>query len=93
LRERVLLAHLAARRRALVQSAGFALLPVPRSAPDLSPVELCWSKLKTPPQTAEPRSIDATEGRSVRPSIPLPQDAKGWFRHCGFYLKLTPKSL
>ncbi len=67
-----------------MESAGFALLPVPRYAPDLSPIELCWSKLKTPLRMAEPRSIDAIE-EQIGPALGTitPQDAKGWFRHCG----------
>ena len=57
--------HLAAHRlpqaRALLEGAGFTLLPLPRYSPDLSSIELCWSKLKTPLRTAEPRSIAAIE--------------------------------
>jgi hypothetical protein len=70
--------HLAAprlpRARALLESAGFALLPLPRYSPDLSPIELCWSKLKMPLRRA--RSRPSTK-RSVRPSTPsLPRMPK-----------------
>jgi hypothetical protein len=81
--------HLAAHRlphaRTLLESAGFSLLPLPRYSPDLSPIELCWSKLKTPLRTAEPRSLAAIEEQIV-PALDTitPRDAKGWFRHCGY---------
>ena len=87
----VVMDHLAAHRRpsppAPLESAGFSLLPLPRYSPDLSPIELCWSKLKTPLRTAEPRSIAAIEEQIV-PALDTitPQDAKGWFRHCGYPL-------
>jgi transposase len=81
--------HLAARRipraRALLAEAGFALLPWPRYSPEFNPSELCWSKLKTPLRTAAPRSIAAIE-EQIGPALDTitPQDAKGWFRHCGY---------
>jgi transposase len=82
-----LAAHRIPQARALLAAAGFSLLPLPRYSPDLSPIELCWSKLKTPLRTAEPRSIAAIEEHIV-PALDTitPQDAKGWFRHCGYPL-------
>src|ERR1700751_4519491 len=57
----VVMDHLAAHRipqaRALLEDAGFTLLPLPRYSPDRSPIEPCWSKLKTLLRAAEPRSI------------------------------------
>jgi hypothetical protein len=87
----VVIDHLAAHRlpqaRALLEGPSFTLLPVPRSSPDLSPIALCWSKRKTPLPTAEPRSIAAIEDQIV-PALDTitPQEAKGWFRHCGYPL-------
>ena len=81
--------HLAADRlrqaRALLEGASFTLLPLPRYSPDLSPIEPCWSKLKTPLRTAEPRSIAAIEAQ-IGPALDTvtPADARGWFRHCGY---------
>jgi hypothetical protein len=46
---------------------------------------LCWSKLKTPLRTAEPRSRAASEEQIVLALNTItPRDAKGWFRHCGY---------
>jgi hypothetical protein len=82
--------HLAAHRlrqtRALSESAGFALLPLPRYGCELSPIEHCWSKLKTPLRTAEqPRSLAVIE-EQIAPALDIitPEDAQGWFRHCGY---------
>jgi hypothetical protein len=61
-------AHRRPQARALLEGAKFALLPVPRSSPDVSPIKLCWSKLKTPLRTAEPRSIDAPE-EQISPAL------------------------
>jgi transposase len=85
----IVMDHLAAHRipqaRALLESAGFTLLPLPRYSPDLSPIEPCWSKLKTLLRTVEPRSIAAIE-EQIAPALDTitPADAKGWFRHCGY---------
>jgi transposase len=85
----IVMDHLAAHRipqaRALLESAGFTLLPVPRYSPDLSPIELCWSKFKTPLRTAKPRSIAAID-EQIGPALDTitAEDAKGWFRHCGY---------
>src|SRR5579875_2894059 len=80
-----LAAHRIPRARALLAEAGFALLPLPRYSPEFNPIELCWSKLKTPLRTAAPRSIAAIE-EQIGPALDTitPQDAKGWFRHCGY---------
>jgi transposase len=85
----IVMDHLAAHRipetGALLEKAGFALLPLPRYSPDRSPIEPCWSKLKTVLRTAEPRSIAAID-EQIGPALDAitPQDAKGWFRHCGY---------
>ena len=81
--------HLAAHRlrqaRPLLEEAGFLLLPLPRYSCELSPIEYCWSKLKTPLRTTEPRSIVAIE-EQIGPALDTitPEDAKGWFRNCGY---------
>ncbi len=62
-------------------------LPLPRYSPDLSPIEPCWSKLKTLLRAAEPRSIAAID-EQIGPALDTItlQDARGWFRHCGYPL-------
>ena len=81
--------HLAAHRlpqaRALLEGAGVTLLPLPRYAPDLSPIEAGWSTLKAALRAAEPRSIAAIE-EQIGPALDTitPTDAKGWFRHYGY---------
>ena len=87
----IVMDHLAAHRipqaRVLLEGAGFTLLPLPRYSPDLSPIEPCWSKLKTLLRAAEPRSIAAID-EQIGPALDTItlQDARGWFRHCGYPL-------
>ena len=68
-----------------LRSAGFTLLPLPRYSLDLSPIEPCWSKLKTRLRAAEPRSIAAID-EQIGPALDTItlQDTRGWFRHCGY---------
>lgn len=70
----------------LIKSVGAEIKYLPPYSPDLNPVELMWSKLKS-----ELRSqgkvkveelIEAT-GRAMRKITP--QDAQGWYKHCGYY--------
>lgn len=71
----------------LIKSVGAEIKYLPPYSPDFNPVELMWSKLKS-----ELRSqgkvkveelIEAT-GRAMRKITP--QDAQGWYKHCGYYL-------
>jgi hypothetical protein len=80
-------AHRIPQARVLLEGAGFTLLPLPRYSPDLAPIEPCWSKLKTLRRAAEPRSIAAID-EQIGPALDTItlQDAKGWFRHCGYPL-------
>lgn len=68
-----------------VDEAGLRLRYLPRYSPDLSPIEPCWSKVKTILRGQEPRSVEELD-RELLPAIDAvtPQDAKGWFRHCGY---------
>jgi transposase len=64
------------------------LLYLPRYSPDLSPmIEPGWSKVKTPLRAAAARTTEALD-EELRPALDAitPQDAKGWFRHCGYTL-------
>jgi len=76
-----------------LESAGFALLPLPRYSPDLSPIELCWSKLKTPLRTAEPRSIAAIEEQIV-PALDTitPRMPRAGFAIAGILYQTNPKA-
>ena len=80
-----LAAHRMSKARVLLESAGFHLLALPRYSPDLSPIEPCWSKLKTSLRTAEPRSTAAIDEELPKALDTItPDDARNWFRHCGY---------
>jgi transposase len=69
----------------VLEDAGFKLLYLPRSSPDLSPIEPCWSKVKTLLRGHAPRSREAIE--QDLPSIldaVTANDADHWFKFCGY---------
>ncbi len=59
---------------------------LPAYSPDLNPIEPCWSKLKARLRAKEARSLDALEAE-LGPALATitPQDARGWFRLCGYH--------
>jgi transposase len=77
-----LAAHKMRRVRASIEAAGCALVLQPPYSPDLNPIELAWSKLKTFLRTARPRTREALD-TVVNWALELitPQDALGWFHH------------
>ena len=52
---------------------------------DFSPIEPCWSKIKTLLRAKEARSVEALDGElpAVLSAISA-RDARGWFRCCGY---------
>lgn len=77
--------HKNARVRALIESAGARIEPLPAYSPDLNPKEECISKLK-----AELRRVKADPPRKLRNALQRAyakvtvQDIRGWFQHCGY---------
>jgi transposase len=63
------------------------LLYWPPDSPDRSPIEPCWSKVKTGLRTAKARTREALEtalGQALATVTAV--DAYHWFRHCGYVL-------
>ena len=75
--------------REMIEAAGAELLYLPPYSPDFNPIEQCWSKLKQALRSAKARSVDALQ-QAITDAIPtiLPNNAQGWFRHCGYYIHL-----
>lgn len=83
----VILDNLAAHRmpvvRAAVEAAGATLRFLPPYSPDLNPIELAWSKVKTAMRRHKPRSREelntafAAAAREV-----TTDDSAAWFDHC-----------
>lgn len=78
-------AHKNEQTLALLAAAGATVRFLPAYSPDLNPIEMMWSKVKTLLRTAEARTAEelqraiASALRQVRA-----QDAVGWFAACGY---------
>jgi transposase len=78
-------AHKQTAIRRLVESAGAELLYLPPYSPDMSPIEPCWSKVKSALRGLGARTVRKLDRAIVRAlSLVTPADAEGWFRLCGY---------
>jgi transposase len=71
--------------REAIEAAHATLRYLPSYSPDLSPIELCWSKVKTILRTRAARTREAldlawTDALALVTSC----DARHWFAHCGY---------
>jgi transposase len=80
----------------LINSVGASVKFLPPYSPDLSPIELCWSKLKDILRSIGARTADtldraasALPNRALSVAIETITDdnALSWFHHCGLYLE------
>jgi transposase len=88
----VVMDNLSAHKAAGVQQAlarrRARLLFLPPYSPDLSPMELCVSKLKTALRAAKARtraSLDAAIQKALE--LVTATDAWNWFKHCGYTIQ------
>jgi transposase len=81
-------AHKVAGIREHIEAHGAQLIYLPPYSPDLSPIEPCWSKLKTLLRAAQARTREALDAaiEHVLAAV-TPSDARGWFQHCGYALR------
>ena len=69
----------------LIQSRGCQLLFLPSYSPDFSPIEETFSKVKAYLRRAGARTREALQEVICQALLTVtPQDAQGWFRHCGY---------
>jgi transposase len=81
-------AHKAAGIREALEQAGALVLHLPPYSPDLSPIEPCWSKLKTALRTAKARTREALEHAIAHALATITvANAHSWFHHCGYALQ------
>jgi transposase len=68
-----------------IMGCGARLISLPPYSPDLSPIEPCWSKLKTRLRRVGARTRDALE-EAITHAIEgiTAADARAWFAHCGY---------
>jgi transposase len=88
----VVMDNLRAHKAVGVQQAlarrGARLLYLPPYSPDLSPIEPCWSKVKTALRKAKARTREALDSAITGALATITDaDAHGWFRHCGYALR------
>ena len=78
-------AHKAPQVRALLDRAGFPYRYLPAYSPDLNPIEPAWAKVKAELRRVAARTADALH-EALGPALGsvTPQDAAGFFRHCGY---------
>jgi transposase len=88
----VVMDNLRAHKAVGVQQAlarrGARLLYLPPYSPDLSPIEPCWSKVKTALRKAKARvraALDTAITRAL--STITVTDAHSWFAYCGYALR------
>ena len=83
-------AHKDPRVKTLLATVGARPLYIPPYSPDLNPIELAWSKLKTHLRTVKARTVAALND-AIADAMRLitPHDAVGWFRHCGYAAHAT----
>ena len=78
-------AHKVAGIREAIEATGARLQYLPPYSPELSPMELAWSKLKTALRGHAARTREALEQAwtAVLPEVSA-RDALHWFTHCGY---------
>ena len=78
-------AHRTQKVRELIEARGADLLFLPPYSPDLNPIEEAFSKVKNLVRKAGARTreaLDEVVGEAL--GAVTPEDAAGWFAHCGY---------
>ena len=78
-------AHKVAGIEEAITGCGARLIYLPPYSPDLSPIELCWSKLKACLRRLGARTGEALEEAIIHAMEGITAaDALAWFAHCGY---------
>jgi transposase len=73
-----------------ITAVGAQVKFLPPYSPDFSPIELCWSKVKTFLRGVAARTrkgLDAARSQAL--ATITPDDVAGWFTHCGYVSALN----
>ena len=80
--------HKDRRIRSAIEGCGARLEFLPPYSPDFSPIEPCWSKVKTALRAIAARTVDAFDAALTTALAGVTSsDARGWFLHCGYNSK------
>jgi len=74
--------------REAIEAVGAKVVFLPPYSPDLSPIELCWSKLKQLLRAAIARTsekLDQALTKIINEFISC-DDVLGWFAHCDLFI-------
>ncbi len=78
--------HHAERVRVAIESVGAFIKFLPPYSPDLSPIELCWSKVKQFLRSSEARTnVSLNQAMAEVVNYITEDDTFGWFNHCGLF--------
>ncbi len=81
-------AHKGETVKELIEARGATLLFLPAYSPDFSPIEEAFSKIKALLKRAAARAREALVGAIEEALLAVtPQDALGWFAHCGYQVE------
>jgi transposase len=77
--------HKASQVERVAAEHGAQVIWLPPYSPDFSPIEQCWSKIKTLLRVAKARTREELE-KALAEAIELitRADIRGWFKHCGY---------
>jgi transposase len=77
--------HKASQVEGVAEGRGARVIWLPPYSPDFSPIEQCWSKIKTALRAAKARTREELE-KALAEAIKLvtKSDIRGWFKHCGY---------
>ena len=78
-------AHKVAGIESLIRNRESALIYLPPYSPDLNPIELAWSKIKTILRRLKARTFeDLLQALKQALCAITSQDIQNWFTHCGY---------
>jgi transposase len=78
-------AHKRASVRSALEAVGAELLFLPAYSPDLNPIELAWSKLKTLLRARAARTPEQLESAVAQAFSAInAEDIQHWMEHCGY---------
>ena len=80
-------AHKSSAVKQAIEAAGLTVKFLPRYSPEFSPIEPCWSKMKTGLRAVAARTVEVlTSEVTTAMGKVTPEDIQAWFRHCGYQL-------
>jgi transposase len=79
--------HHATAVRAAIEAVGARLVFLPPYSPDLSPIELCWSKVKQFLRSQTAPTYEALHQAITQAVNAITEDDPfGWFAHSGLFI-------